>query len=99
MNETSERRCDGCGHLERDHSKQGCRACFKCTGYTPERTRDPKCRCLHKASDHGADLGRCHLPACRCAKYRPLVSNPYKDEDISVRSVPGGAFESNRRRH
>ena len=95
--------CAQCGHRKSAHTSQGCLVCAKCQDFVLDdrlapSPRKQRCRCLHRAVEHGAPAGRCRAVACCCAQYRAL-SEPGQSGSTSVRTVSGGAFESSRRRH
>lgn len=99
QNKEEKRICDRCDHLERDHTMQGCLVCFKCSEFVAIGVRrKPLCCCLHGVSEHSSNTGTCRVYVCKCRKYRPLGKEPGTDS-TSVRTIPGGGFESNRRRH
>ena len=103
MGKASKRRCGRCDHRDRDHSQRGCLVCFKCAEYVPKRASEPECVCSHTALEH--ENGSGHCKACRCRYYllnlvlASRIKANARGARTSVRIVPGGASESNRRRH
>jgi hypothetical protein len=97
--------CKNCNHPERSHQAAGgCTRCKGCRKYVDpsqrrKRGRPRMCRCTHSSIEHVADEGACTNRHCSCQIFRPLVVPSTEGPGSSVRSVPTGAFESNRRRH
>ncbi len=104
-NDPGEARCGGCGHRRRDHGQRTCLVCFACSAFTPSVPAQStwadraKCACNHRRDRHAGGKGSCGAVACPCRRYRPQIPEGTRDDRASVREIPAGGFESNRRRH
>jgi hypothetical protein len=102
--ESKKNQCEACRHRRRDHSElSGCLICFKCTKFVEAgpatQSKGPQCKCLHRRTKHRGGSGGCAAEHCSCTQFRALKPEPLTAPSTSVRTVLGGSFESNRRRH